>query len=438
MYRKYVLRANKQIGKCYLEVIKPEESLWIAILGERITLSIKYTVYRDLKTIINQLFDTLTEQEIEVLKYRFGFYGDFCSLREVGKRMGLSGERVRQIEKKALRKLRHPSRSRQLYRVPVREDLLQVPEKTINFKRIIIEKITAYMVGQNSKAGFLINIFEKNELSIVFNDIIGDIPLKDLEFEPRTYNCLWKSGVRSLSDLINMTEEDLMKVRHLDRKGIEEVLNRIRECNIEPIMNRNASNKYISVKVTYKGVEQIYKFKQMTAEEIAECIYEVLAEECSKNGIIIDYEMSFELKYLLLFKGYFFIEKMIEDSNRIVEELTLGMYDSYAEECKMLLEKIKDCMDNESNPEVTFDVVTNKIAKSIINRKPENPEELFECFKTGNDENDECLKRQFIEKYPSDFRIKVDDKISLNEIDEDVVLDFEDEEISRVVDLQDE
>ena len=122
---------------------------------------------------------------------------------------------------------------------------------------------------------------------------------------------------------------------------------------------------------------------------------------------------------------------MIEDSNRIVEELTLGMYDSYADECKILLKKIKDCMDNESNPEVTFDVVPNKIAKSIINRKPENPEELFDCFKTGNDE---CLKRQFIEKYPSDFRIKVDDKISLNEIDEDVVLDLEDDEISRVVD----
>ena len=129
---------------------------------------------------------------------------------------------------------------------------------------------------------------------------------------------------------------------------------------------------------------------------------------------------------------------MIEDSNRIVEELTLGMYDSYAEECKVLLKKIKDCMDNESNSEATFDVVSSRIAKSIINRKPENTEELFECFKTGNDENDECLKRQFIEKYPSDFRIKVDDKISLNEIEEDVVLDLEDEEISMVVDLQDE
>lgn len=437
MYKKYVLRANKETGECYLEVIKPEESLLNAILGVK-DCSVQYTVYRDLKTIINQLFDTLTDQEVEVLKYRFGFHDDFCSLRVAGKRMGLSGERVRQIEKKALRKLRHPSRSKNLYRVPVREDLLQVPERTIDFKRIVIEKITAYMVGQNSKAGFLINIFEKNELSISFSDIIGDIPLQDLEFECRTYNCLWKSGVRSLSDLINMSEEDLMKVGHLGKRGIEEVLNRIRECNIEPIKNRNSANKYISVKVTYKGVEQIYKFKQMKAEEIAECIYEVLAEECSNSGIIIDFDMSFELKYLLLFKGYFFIEKMIEDSNRIVEELTLGMYDGYADECKILLKKIKDCMDNESNPNVTYDVVPNRIAKSIINREPENPEELFDCFKTGNDENDECLKRQFIEKYPSDFRIKMDDKISLNEIDEDVVLDLEDDEISKVVDSQDE
>lgn len=162
MYKKYVLRANKETGECYLEVIKPEESLLNAILGVK-DCSVQYTVYRDLKTIINQLFETLTDQEVEVLKYRFGFHDDFCSLRVAGKRMGLSGERVRQIEKKALRKLRHPSRSKNLYRVPVREDLLQVPERTIDFKRIVIEKITAYMVGQNSKAGFLINIFEKNE-----------------------------------------------------------------------------------------------------------------------------------------------------------------------------------------------------------------------------------------------------------------------------------
>ena len=46
MYKKYVLRANRETGECYLEVIKPEVSLLTFILGEK-DCPIKYTVYRD-------------------------------------------------------------------------------------------------------------------------------------------------------------------------------------------------------------------------------------------------------------------------------------------------------------------------------------------------------------------------------------------------------
>jgi len=64
---------------------------------------------------IEEMLDALSEREREVLHFRFGLEdGRSYTLEEVGKRFGVTRERIRQIEAKALRKLRHPSRSKKL------------------------------------------------------------------------------------------------------------------------------------------------------------------------------------------------------------------------------------------------------------------------------------------------------------------------------------
>ncbi len=68
-----------------------------------------------LKTKVNEVLETLTPREAEVLRLRFGLRdGTPQTLEEVGKAFNVTRERIRQIEAKALRKLRHPSRSKHL------------------------------------------------------------------------------------------------------------------------------------------------------------------------------------------------------------------------------------------------------------------------------------------------------------------------------------
>ena len=64
---------------------------------------------------LKEILDTLTEREADVLRMRFGMYdGRTHTLEEVGQIFGVTRERIRQIENKAIRKLRHPSRARKI------------------------------------------------------------------------------------------------------------------------------------------------------------------------------------------------------------------------------------------------------------------------------------------------------------------------------------
>ena len=74
-----------------------------------------YATNEMLKDEIGEVLLTLTEREEKVIKLRFGLEdGKSRTLEEVGQMFGVTRERIRQIEAKALRKLRHPSRSRKL------------------------------------------------------------------------------------------------------------------------------------------------------------------------------------------------------------------------------------------------------------------------------------------------------------------------------------
>ncbi len=99
-----------------LPIGEEEETLLGEIVPIEGEIPIEELVALDfLKKELKEVLSTLTEREQKVLRLRFGLYdGRTRTLEEVGKEFNVTRERIRQIEAKALRKLRHPSRSRKL------------------------------------------------------------------------------------------------------------------------------------------------------------------------------------------------------------------------------------------------------------------------------------------------------------------------------------
>ena len=59
-----------------------------------------------------------------------------------------------------------------------------------------------------------------------------ELSIEELDLSVRSYNCLKRAGINSVDDLVNKSEEDMMKVRNLGRKSLEEVLNKLAELGL--------------------------------------------------------------------------------------------------------------------------------------------------------------------------------------------------------------
>jgi RNA polymerase primary sigma factor len=111
-----VLRSAQETMSLETPVGDEEESeLGDFIQDETAVAPVQAATYTMMKTQVLQALNTLTDRERKVLLLRFGIDdGRARTLEEVGREMGVTRERIRQIEAKALRTLRHPSRSHTL------------------------------------------------------------------------------------------------------------------------------------------------------------------------------------------------------------------------------------------------------------------------------------------------------------------------------------
>ena len=62
---------------------------------------------------------------------------------------------------------------------------------------------------------------------------VFEMNIDELELSVRSYNCLKRAGINTVEELCNRTSEDMMKVRNLGRKSLEEVLAKLKELGLQ-------------------------------------------------------------------------------------------------------------------------------------------------------------------------------------------------------------
>jgi DNA-binding CsgD family transcriptional regulator len=170
------------------------------------------TLPNDLGERFGLVLSTLQQREEQVLTVRYGLNGDGPkTLQDVGKVLGVTRERIRQIEAKALRKIRHPSRSHHL-----REDLAlqQLSNLTVQIKalsreveaiRAQIAKMVGYTQGQAQ--------------------IVDATPLAELGLTPRTLNVLLRAGIKDVGQALSMSPAQLLGIRNIGTASVLELYN---------------------------------------------------------------------------------------------------------------------------------------------------------------------------------------------------------------------
>lgn len=150
---------------------------------------------------VNSLYD---REKIVLLMV----FKDHCTRKEIGDVLECSAERVRQIEAKALRKLRHPARSKKMLAVSKAE-----------FNQIEADKNLAMVE---------LNHLKNNDVPIEQMSVL----IENLDLSVRAFNCLKRAGINTLGDIEAKGAHGLIRVRNIGRKAFNEVVDKVNSLGI--------------------------------------------------------------------------------------------------------------------------------------------------------------------------------------------------------------
>lgn len=103
------------------------------------------------------------------------------------------------------------------------------PDEAISKSAKILSEYLKLFIGLTEIPGDDIIMVEKVEDN---KDKILDMTIEEFDMSVRSYNCLKRAGINTVQELTQRTEEDMMKVRNLGRKSLEEVMEKLNELNL--------------------------------------------------------------------------------------------------------------------------------------------------------------------------------------------------------------
>lgn len=193
------------------------------------------TIIKDLELIYNEY---LTEREIYVIKMRFIKQ---LTLKHIGKLLNVGTERIRQIEAKALHKLR---------RKYIMNVLVYKIDNDIENKKQELNRLKDEIDKYN-------NLIESKGL------VNKDYDIFELKFSIRTTNCLVRRNIDSLEKLVKYTlNGEILKVRNLGKKCYFEILDKLQELKI--IKYDNSIDNVDDVQKTIRLIRRPFVYIKMT------------------------------------------------------------------------------------------------------------------------------------------------------------------------------
>ena len=105
-----------------------------------------------------------------------------------------------------------------------------VPDEAVSLAAKVLSEHLNLFIDLSESAKVAEVMVEKEDGE---SEKILEMSIDELELSVRSYNCLKRAGINTVQELINKTPEDMMKVRNLGRKSLEEVQNKIKELGLE-------------------------------------------------------------------------------------------------------------------------------------------------------------------------------------------------------------
>lgn len=255
--------------------------------------------------LIRETLTTLTPREEKILKIRFGLNsGETKNLKETGDEFSITRERVNQIEAKALRKLRHPERMKQMGFTGIYNINDQLPytaeeKSTIsNCENIIFNSPLIFSRKDSSviateeleNLGSVISelLFTKSTaLSRVNGNYNANVysletKVEDLGLSCRAFNCLKRANINCVADIKPLSLEEISSIRNMGMKTAEEVFYKVKSIfteEDEAIIEDSALEqeekeeikevKQPSLAILFQKRKELVEFREKTFERLS-------------------------------------------------------------------------------------------------------------------------------------------------------------------------